>query len=305
MSKAEIARFVITRAETEKNINSIVDAIIAYRNNDFDDTPFDSDFASVYGNLKKLEDTANTFINQLEYSQLIGRIDGESKIYILDSRKQEVINRLEKPCSLITRVAGEYEYFQRKYGLGPHHKRDDRKFSTLSNVSANQAEKSKVLLALSDILAFQPIKSISEDVLTKISEKTGVDSRSVERIISTLGVQPSYDVFEEKYLQLSMSGRAFATEFEQSTEGIFGIEGLGFISSWIGSKPNNPDVLAISNDKDGEYLGILDSKAYKQYSIDGNHQRVMTQVYIPKYSNFTYNGKKIEIAYFSLCCGWI
>jgi hypothetical protein len=303
LSKAEIARFVITKAETDKDLNSVVESITAYRNSNEDDSIFDDSFVQTYGNITKLEDTANTFINQLEYTQLIGRIDGESKVFILDSQKSEVVKLLSKPNSLITRIDGEYEFFQRKYGLGLHHKRDDRKFSTVSNVSASQAEKSKVLLALSDILANQPIKSISKDILNRISEKTGVELRSVERIITSVGVQPSYDIFEEKYLQLSMSGRSFATEFEQATEGIFGVEGFGFDTKWIGSKPNNPDILAISANKGNEYLGILDTKAYKQYSIDGNHQRVMTQVYIPKYTKYNHNGINVELDFFSYIAG--
>ncbi len=48
---------------------------------------------------------------------------------------------------------------------------------------------------------------------------------------------------------------------------------------------------------------LLDTKAYKQYSIDGNHQRVMTQVYIPKYRKYKHNGNEIELAFFSYIAG--
>jgi hypothetical protein len=303
LSKTEIAGFVLTNAETHKDLNTVVDLIRSYRNNGEDNSIFDDTFEEQYGNFKKLNDTANTFINQLEFTQLIGRMHGESKLYILDDKRKEVERLLKQKYPLITRVDGEYTFFQRKYGLGPHHQKDTRKFAATTNISALDAEKSKVLVALWDILARLPIKSISNKILKNISEKTGVELRNVERIITSAGVEPSYDLFEEKFLQLAMSGRAFATEFEQAAEGIFGSEGFGFDTEWIGSKPNNPDFLAVSDDKSKEFLGIFDTKAYKSYSISGNHQRVMTQVYIPKYRSYDHNGKKIDLAFFSYIAG--
>ena len=203
---------------------------------------------------------------------------------------------------LITRTS-EYEYFQRKYGLGVHHQRDNRKFNATASVSANQAERSKVLLTLWDILANQPIKSIDADVINKISQKTGINPKKVETIITAVGVQPSYDTFEQKYLQLSMGGTAFAKEFEQATEGVFGSAGLGFETDWIGAHPNNPDVLVVSNESGSEFSGILDAKAYKEYSINGDHRRRMVHVYIPKYKVHNHNGKDVDLAFFSYIAG--
>lgn len=303
LSKNEIARLVITKAETDRDLNSIADSISAYRTSSKDDSEFGEKFSVAYGSLTNLGDTANTLINQLEYSQLIGRTDTEDRIFILDAKRIEVENRLKKGKALISRVDGEFEFFQRKYGLGPHHSRDDRKFKVATNVSANQSERSKVLIALSDVLARQPIRSIESGVLNAISERTGVERNRVEVIIASLGVQPSYDIFEERFLQLAVSGRAFATAFEQATEGIFGVEGLGLYTEWIGSHPNGPDVLTISTEVGEEYLGIVDSKAYKEYSISGNNRRVMTEVYLPKFHTYKHDGKEFDLAFFSYVAG--
>jgi AlwI restriction endonuclease. len=303
LSKNEIALFVITNAESEKDLNAVAGLVTSFRASGENESSFDEQFTKKYGSLTNLRDTANTLINQLDYTQLIGRTEGEDKIFILDSKRSDVEDRLKSGTTLISRVDGEFEFFQRKYGLGPHHSRDDRKFKSFTNISASQSERSKVLIALSDVLARQPIRSIGISVLNKIAERTGVETNRVEEIISSLGVQPSYDIFEERYLQLAVSGRAFATAFEQATEGIFGVEGLGLHTEWIGSHPNGPDVLAISTQSMVEYLGILDSKAYTAYSISGNNRRVMTDVYLPKFQKHLHEGKEYDLAFFAYVAG--
>lgn len=303
LGQGEIARFVITEAETDKDLNSVADKIIAYRKSNKDDSVFDEKFERFYKKLDELETVANTFINQLEFTQFIGRLDGESKIYILDSKKSEIEKLLNQSKPLLTITDGKNENFQRSYGVGPNYQKDTRKFTAISSITSNQVEKSKVLLALSDILANQPIKSINSNVLNQIAEKTGVKQSNVEKIISSIGVQPSYDLFEEKYLQFSVGDKQFATEFEKATEGIFGKEGLGFITKWIGSKGINPDVLAISIEKGNQFLGVLDTKASNNYSIGSNNRRAMIHDYIPLYKNYTYEGTKTDLAFFSYIAG--
>lgn len=301
ITEAELAGIVITKAETERDLPNIISEIAAFRLTGNDDSIFDAAFQNTFGKLSKLKDTANTLVNQLEFTQLISR-DDEGRISIVQRQENHVIGLLKNAPPLITRTA-EQEYFQRKYGLGPHHQRDNRRFTDAASVTANQAERSKVLLTLWDILANQPIKSIDASVISLISQRTGISSKRVETIITTVGVQPSYDVFEQKYLQLSMGGTAFAKEFEQATEGVFGSAGLGFDTEWIGAHPNNPDVIAVSNEAGSKYSGILDSKAYKEYSISGDHKRRMVHVYIPKYKIYNHKGTDVDLGFFSYIAG--
>lgn len=306
LTESEIAGFAATEAETDKDLSKVVQNISAYRKSGNNDSIFDGAFADDFGALSNLKDTANTFANQLEFTQLIIRRDGEGRIEIAAGQERRIVDLLKAAPPLITRIE-PYESFQRKYGLGPHHQRDNRTFGSAAgvsaSVSANQAERNKVLLTLWDILANQPITSIDAAVINRIAQKTGIGAGRIETIIASAGVQPSYDVFEQKYLQLSTGGRAFAKEFEQSTEGVFGSAGLGFFTDWIGAHPNNPDVLAVSDESGNEYSGILDSKAYKEYSISGDERRRMVHVYAPKYKVYRHHGTDVDLAFFLYVAG--
>jgi hypothetical protein len=302
LTKAEIARFVITKAETDSDFDEVVSSIVAYRNTGSDDSIIDNTFEQTFGSISKLEDVANTFINQLEYTQLILRDDAESYIFIPDSCRRTVERLVAAQPPLINREE-EYSFFQRKYGLGPHHQRDNRTFGQEPMISARDAERSSVLLALSDILVYRPVDSIDDKLIKEISQRTGVVEREVDRIITALGIQPSFDIFEEKFLQLSVGGTATASEFEQATEGVFGEQGLGYYTEWIGRHPNNPDVLALSLNEGEKYVGIIDAKAYKEYTLDGDQRRRMTHVYIPKFRQYKQGDDNLDLAFFSYVAG--
>ena len=87
LTESEIGGFVITQAETDKNLSDVVQSIIAYRKSGNNDSIFDKTFTDTFGVLSKLNDTANTFANQLEFTQLISRLD-ESRISIAPGQKR-------------------------------------------------------------------------------------------------------------------------------------------------------------------------------------------------------------------------
>lgn len=301
LSQKEIARFVITKAETDADLDEVCQTIDSYRNSG-DDSIFNGSFEAAFGELSRLEDAANTFINQLEYTQLIQRAEGTDRIRIAESQRRNVERITADQPALITRV-DEPEYFQRKYGLGPYHDRDNRTFGRGPAVTAADTARRSILLALSDVLAYSPIANINRHLVSKISERTGVNEHEVECVISALGIQPSLDQFEEKYLQLAFGERAFAREFERATEGVFGAEGLGYKTKWVGSQPNNPDILAISVAEGDDYTGIIDAKAYAKYSVSGDHKRRMVHEYIPRYRKYSYGGRTLDLAFFSYVAG--
>ncbi|MCC6329382.1 MAG: AlwI family type II restriction endonuclease [Acidobacteria bacterium] len=302
LTQNELAGCVLPFAETDADLAECARKILRYRRSGYNDAIFDTVFEQNYGKLSKLRDTANTFFNQLEFTQLIDRGDG-SRISIVLARLAEVRGLVVTQPALNTRT-DEHEYFLRKYGLGPNHQRDNRNFvAGAGMVAAPEAEKRSILLALWDILAREPIRAIDAALICRISNQTGVRVQTVERVITSMGVRPTLTVFEERYLTLSMSGREFATEFEKATEGVFGINGLGYETKWVGSLGNTPDVLAISVDSTDPYISILDTKAYKAYTISGDERRRMTHVYIPRYRVYSDDGSDYRLSYFSYIAG--
>ena len=130
LTEEEIAKIVVTEAENEsdKCYNYIVDRIIKFRS--YGDSCLEDDFFQKYQSSKgevnpdhpysHLMDLANTIINWLEYTQLAKREDG--KVEILDDKRGEVRRILSDKPNFIDRPE-QHEYFQRKYGIDPKHKK--------------------------------------------------------------------------------------------------------------------------------------------------------------------------------------
>ena len=129
LTQEEIAKIVITEAETPKSFEKVVARIIAFRNYGdslFPEGYFEENFNATFD---KLNDVANTIINWLNYTQLIEREKSQregSKIEILADREADVKAILSQRYPLIDRP-GQHEYFQRKYGIDPRHSKDTRK----------------------------------------------------------------------------------------------------------------------------------------------------------------------------------
>src|SRR5690606_29333648 len=121
-----------TEAESESNecFEHIIQRITEYRN--YGDLVLSDDFEELYPSsttgvrsrektLEALEDVGNTFINYLEYTQLIDRNE-EGHIYIPNSRLNNVDSILTDGSSLrdlnINHPFG-IENFQRNFGLAP------------------------------------------------------------------------------------------------------------------------------------------------------------------------------------------
>ena len=111
LTQEEIAKVVITEAETDKDecFEYIVKRISDFRN--YGDAILEENFFEKYASGKKtvnsqgdfshLEDTANTFINWIEYTQLAIRKD--KKLVIVESKKEQVEEILKQPHSFIDR----------------------------------------------------------------------------------------------------------------------------------------------------------------------------------------------------------
>lgn len=289
LSKEEIGRFVVTEGgnETDACFEYVVQRILDYRVRG--DAILPRDFEECYASstsgvrsrtktLAGLEDISNTFINYLEYTQLINR-DSNRNIYIPAEKKQDVVRILNDGAILRVLNRGHafgLENFQRSYGLAPDQNRDNRNFGG-QVVTDLLYQKRRVRSEFLHIAGMRPITGIDSLLISEISNTTGYTTSQIEEAIE--GFRPdSFSLFESSYLNMAISGTELATEFEIATKDIF--EELGFSSSHVGQSPLNPDVFVQSP---LGFSGIIDTKAYRSYSINNDHRNRMINNYIPTY----------------------
>lgn len=305
LTEEEIAKIVVTEAENESDrcFEYIVNRIHQYRA--FGDNCLENDFHIKYAPSKgevnpshpysHLMDLANTLVNWLEYTQLVSRNDGQ--VYILESRRSDVrvINEFLPP--FIDRPE-DHEYFQRKYGIDPKHRKDNRNLSLTKTITATAIAKQKVMQAYIVASLERPITKITPEIVDYIINRTGIDGKTVEEILLATYPNGSVGSFMTKYFEMAFKGRDEATEFEKATVELF-INVFGFEAKHVGPIGLTPDVLLVS-DCDG-YQAIIDNKAYHKYTISNDHYNRMVYNYIGNVSN--YGRTDIPMAFFSYIAG--
>lgn len=305
LTEEEIAKIVVTEAENETNkcYNYIVDRIIQFRN--FGDSCLAEDFFEKYKPSKgkvnpehpysHLMDLANTIVNWLEYTQLVKRAEG--KVEILADKREEVRKILCDKPNFIDRPE-QHEYFQRKYGIDPKHKKDNRNLALTQTITAAMIAKQKVRQAYIAVSLERPITKITSEVVNYIVQKTGIDEKLVEDILIETYPHGSVGGFMTKYFEMAFKGRDEATEFEKATVELFQ-DVFGFEAKHVGPIGLTPDVLLLS-DSEG-YQAILDNKAYHKYTINNDHYNRMVYNYIGNIQNYSKSDK--PLAFFSYIAG--
>ena len=305
LTEEEIAKIIVTEAENEsdKCYNYIVDRIIQFRN--YGDTCLEEDFFEKYQSSKggvnpehpysHLMDLANTIINWLEYTQLAKREDG--KIAILADKEDEVKSILMDNPNFIDRPE-QHEYFQRKYGIDPRHRKDNRNLALTKTITAAMIAKQKVMQAYIAESLERPITQITPQVVDYIIKVTGIDGKTVEDILVETYPNGSVGAFMTKYFEMAFKGRDEATEFEKATVELFQ-DVFGFEAKHVGPIGLTPDVLILS-DSDG-YQAILDNKAYHKYTINNDHFNRMVHNYIGNIQNYGVMDR--TLAFFSYIAG--
>jgi len=301
LTEEEIAKIVITEAENDSSFSKIVNRIIDFRN--YGDNSLRHDFFEVYApktgkvNPQKPFDhllaTANTIINWIEYTQLAKR-DDESKLKILDDKYEEVESILSVKPKLIDRES-EHEYFQRKFGLDPNHQRDNRNLTDTKTITSKIIAEQRIKTAFISESLRTPIFKISTYVISRVAELSGFDEKIVEETLLRLYPNGAVGSFMTEYFELAFKGRDNAIEFEKATVELFK-NIFGFETKHIGSVGLNPDVYVLSNE--GKYIGILDNKAYRRYTISNDHRNRMVHNYIEQYKSDVY-----PLAFFSYISG--
>ncbi len=296
LSKEEIGRFVITEGENESQgcFENVVQRILDYRL--LGDAVLPENFEELYPSsttgvrsrektISGLEDIANTLINYLEYTQFISRNDNGS-IFILPERIVDVQSIMTDGTTL-RRLDTNHQFgienFQRNFGLAPGQNRDNRNFGG-QNITDNIYRERRIRSELLHIAGTTPISTITDDILNRISSATGYTTNEVAGALD--GFRPdTFSLFEATYMNMAVSGRELATEFELATQNVF--EELGFNTQHVGAKPLHPDIYVESP---LNYSGIIDTKAYRRYSITNDHRNRMVRNYIPTYrdDDFTF-----------------
>ena len=307
LTQEEIAKIVIVEAEnnSDKCFEYIVNRIKQFR--DYGDECLESDFAVKYAPSKggrtgdkfgHLLDTANTFINWLDYTRLISR---ETSLIKAAKDKIDIIDDiLAQPRHLLNNY-DDQESYQRAYGLDPAHKKDLRTLSSYAvAISTKVMKESLVKNAFISEAAKSPITAISHDLIVNIADSTGLTETEVSDIVSQKF--PNTDGllggFLANYREMAFSSKEKATEFEIATTKIFK-DIFGFTSKHVGPIGLTPDVLVLSDSE--RYVGIIDNKAYRDYSISNDHRNRMIHNYIENIK--TYYSGEFPLAFFSYIAG--
>ena len=305
LTEEEIAKVIVVEAEneTEKCYEHVVEKIHEFR--DKGDRCLDPDFFEKYKPSKgevnpdhpfsHLTDLANTLINWLDYTQLIERDTG--KVRILEEKQAEVNAILANVTPFIDRP-DQHEFFQRKYGLDPKHKKDNRNLTATKTITAKILAEQKIKQAYIGESLRRPIAKITPALVDRIVEQTGFDDKLVEETLLRLYPRGSVGAFMTEYFEMAFKGRDEATEFEKATVELFQ-DVFGFEAKHVGPIGLTPDVLLLS-DVDG-YQAIIDNKAYSKYTISNDHHNRMVHNYIENLNR--YSSSTVPLAFFSYIAG--
>lgn len=308
LTQEEIAKVVGVEAEneTDKCYEHVVDRLIQFRT--FGDKCLDKDFFIKYkpsrGDVNlahpfsHLLDMSNTMINWLEYTQLAKR-DEDKHLIILDEKQQEVKSILDRWAPFIARPEN-HEFYQRKYGLDPLHRKDTRNLEKTVTITEKMIEEMKIRHAYIALSLTKPIFRITNDIIAEIANSTGLASQIVEEVLQRSYPHGSIGAFMASYFEMAFKGTEKATDFEKATTDLFSdvFKYNAIHLGQTGSK-SAPDILLIS-DSEG-YQSIIDNKAYSKYSITGDHHNRMVHNYIEKIAN--YSQSTYPIGYFAYIAG--
>ena len=307
LTQEEIAKVVIVEAEKETDAcyNAVIESILRFRSYGpgcIDEDSYEEKYSSARsGNadgssiFDKLIDTANTFINWLEYTQLIYRFKG--KISVLAERESEVDDIIADHLPFIERPMEE-EYFQRKYGVGPYRDKDTRNLTEYKTITQAIIAERRIRNAFIQYSVKTPVFALNDDVIFHICHSSGLDEKTVRSTLISYFPHGAINAFMTNYFEMAFKGREDATEFEKATREIFA-KVFRFDAYHVGPIGLTPDVHIISN-MDG-YQGIIDNKAYSAYSISNDHHNRMVDNYIGNLRN--YSQSPLPLAFFTYIAG--
>lgn len=292
LSLDELAFIVITEAENESTrcFEHVKSRIIEFRNQEM--SSLSSDFYEKYHSTRSkpetfynaLRDVANTMCNWVEYTQLAGRnINGD--LVIFPEAVTEVNTILATKLPFIDNPA-DHEYFQRKYGIDPYHYKDTRNLAKTKTITPQVLAEQRIRSAFITLSATKPIVSITTQTIETVAKSTGIKLTLVEDTLQKLYPYGAIGAFNASYFEMAFKGRENAIDFELATTELF-IDVFQMKAQHLGQmgSTSTPDVLLISDKY--KYQGLIDNKAYSEYSISGDHHNRMVHNYIEKINNYS------------------
>ena len=308
LTQDEIAKIIAVDAENEKEsvYEMVVQKILRFR--EIGDKCLNSNFYELYkpsrGDVNPdhpfshLQDMANTMINWIEYTQLAKRNE-DRNLVILEEKQAEVDAILSSHLPFIDR-ATEHEFFQRKYGLDPKHRKDNRNLEKTQTVTARIIAEQKIRTAYIKTSLMKPITGITPGLILEITEETGISSDLVEEILNKVYPHGAVGAFLSSYFEMAFKGREECTEFEVATTELFK-DVFGYNAKHLGQTGSKsaPDILLLS-DSEG-YQAIVDNKAYSKYIISGDHHNRMVHNYLKRIQS--YSSSLLPIGFFTYIAG--
>ena len=308
LTQDEIAKIIAVDAENEKEsvYEMVVQKILRFR--EIGDKCLDSNFYELYkpsrGEVNPdhpfshLQDMANTMINWIEYIQLAKRNE-DRHLVILEEKQAEVDAILSSHLPFIDRPT-DHEFFQRKYGLDPKHRKDIRNLEKTQTVTARIIAEQKIRTAYIKTSLMKPITGITPGLISEITEETGISLDLVEEILNKVYPHGAVGAFLSSYFEMAFKGREECTEFEVATTELFK-DVFGYNAKHLGQTGSKsaPDILLLS-DSEG-YQAIVDNKAYSKYSISGDHHNRMVHNYLKRIQS--YSSSPLPIGFFTYIAG--
>lgn len=306
LTEKEIAVCVIYQAVDEKNetYESIVDSLQTQRACGTISFPYNIPAAA----RRNAMDIANTLCCWLEYTQVCHRMSSDNhssdnhsykRLVVLEDKREEAERILSQKSIFIDRPEDE-EYFQRKYGVDPKHTKDTRNLTDAKTITNRIIQENLIRSAYIRQTLQHPIYQIDGDVIDSVCCETALPYAQVEDYLREHYPNGSISAFLSAYHEMAFSGRDKATKFEEATTDIFR-DVFHFDAKHLGQTGSlsAPDVLLIS-DPSG-YQAIIDTKAYSQYSVSGDHHNRMVHNYIEHIAN--YSACPYPIGFFSYIAG--
>ncbi len=247
-----------------------------------------------------LRNIGNTIVNQFEYTGYFEERTDIKSLRIKPEMKQKAKSDLTHLREGLIQNPEDAATFLMRYGSGLEVSKDYR--YTHPEAPALNPNDKAVLITYLEIALNEPIQGISDELVERIAQRRGVSFDQAKRVLSAFAQKPQFDRFEEKYLKLAIGGTATADDFEIKTTGIFSKDGFGFAAVWVGNKPRNPD-LFVYFDRDNKRHGLIDTKAYKEYTLPLDHKNLMAHTYIPSFKTIKFEGDVYNLEFFNYVAG--
>jgi len=253
----------------------------------------------------RLEDVltiANTCKNYLESCLLIVPGEQPRGAYVFNTEIEPAYQAALAEEDKYYANPDNEESFQRAYGAWNRNK-DIRRAAPESKGAAILKE-SLIKAAFYEYCGTNVVTEAAEPLVSYIVERIGGPKEEVSAVIDKL-IPRSLDVFETKYLELSVGGVVCASEFEQATNNLIN-SGLGLEAHWTGSKRKSraekgafTDILVYSPGR--KNCGIVDTKAVARYNLPSADYAKMISNYIPNYQAVA--GEGVNLSFCSYIAG--